>query len=220
MAIDPTLYNVDFSTLRERDQAGQAVAWSLDQFKTKPNYLSILGAFVDEVNELYKALADLGKERTIAGSSGVWLDGLGNIVGQAKENVPSDGPNVFFFWDNDTYMMDNSLQWVTGVPESGSYSVPTDADYQAQIVRRIFQNMNLYSSIPEIKACVLAILGIDVKIEQLGARNIKLWVPTGTPSWKKYILTAKSFDVTTGGYNRWYLPFPASIVIDATIGEY
>lgn len=64
------------------------------------------------------------------------------------------------------------------------------------------------------------VLGIDIKIEQLGARNIKLWVPSGTPEWMKYLLTGKSFDVTTGGYNRWYFPFPAGIVIDSTIGEY
>lgn len=220
MAIDPTLYNVDFTDLSDRDQVENALSWQLDQFKGKDVIEQVLTAFSEEVNELYVALATMGKARTISGASGVWLDGLGAIVGQAKESVPTDGPNVFFIWDDTTNMMDNSLQWVTGVPESGSYSVPTDADYQLQIVRRIFQNMNLYSSIPEIKACVLAVIGIDVKVEQLGARNIKLWVPTGTPAWMKYLLTAKSFDVATGGYNRWYFPFPASIIIDATIGEY
>lgn len=220
MAIDPTLYHVDFTPILDRDQTGNALSWQLDQFKGKDVIEQVLTAFAEEVNELYRALAELGKQRTIGGANGVWLEGIGAIVGQAKESVPTDSPNVFFFWDSDTYMMDNSLQWVTGVPESGAYSVPTDADYQDQIVRRIFQNMNLYSSIPEIKTAVFAVLGIDVKIEQLGARNIKLWVPTGTPAWMKYLLTGKSFDTTTGGYNRWYFPFPAAVVIDSTIGEY
>lgn len=220
MAIDITKYEVSFAELIDRDQVGNALSWQLDQFKGKDVIEKVLTAFAEEANELYVALAQLAETRTIAKAEGVWLDGLGRIVGQGKEAIPSDKPNVFFIWDSDTYKMDNSLQWVTGVPDSGSYDVPTDADFRAQIVRRIFQNMNRSSSIPEIKAAVLAVLGIDVKIEQLGARHIKLWVPTGTPSWMKYILTGKAFNAATGGYNRWYFPFPAGVKIDSTIGEY
>ena len=220
MAIEVAKYQVDFTDLIERDQQGNAIDESLDIFKDKAVYEAVLTAFIDETNELYREIVGLSKARTIAYGSGYWLDGLGAIVGQAKEYMPSTAPNVFFVWDSDTYTMDNSLSWITGVPEGGSYSSPTDNDYRDQIVRRVFQNMNENSSIPEIQSAVKAVLGIDIKIEQTGVRTIKLYVPAGTPSWMTFLLTGKTFSYTDGGYNRWYFPFPATCIIDETIGEY
>lgn len=177
MSIDLTPYQVDYSDLLTRDQSGNAVLWSLDQFRDKPVYVGVLRAFVDEVNELFVALAELAEIRNIAYADGYWLDGLGKIVGQKRENV------------ND--------------------AAPTDDDYREQIIRRVYQNVNKYSSIPELIAVMKVILGIDVRITQEGVRSIKVWVPTGTPAWKVDYITSKSFDTTTGTYNKWFLPFPA-----------
>jgi len=232
MPIDITKYTVDFSDLIERDQTGNALDWSLNQLKDKTIYAQVIQAFAAEANEFYAAVCELGKARTIIGGTGVWLDGLGRIVGQPRENTPVDLPDTFFYWDDSearrptgftdsVHYMDSSDQWVTGA-EVNAGKEPTDADYRDQIVRRVYQNHNKFSSVAEIQAAVSDVLGIAVKIEQIGKRKIKLWVPTGTPSWVKYYLTGKTFAYDSAGhtFNRWWFPFPAGVQIDATIGEY
>lgn len=233
MAIDLQKYRVDFSGLAAIDQSAEAIEWSLDQFKDKPVYLKVLKAFSDEIAELYQAAVGLARARTIADGVGVYLDGLGRIVGQKRETTPADLPDSFFYWDDDlsggesiavsgdtsAHFMDSHTQFVTGATVNAA-AAPTDNDFRDQIIRRVYQNNNKHSSVTEIQAAVKDVLGIDILIEQTGKRTIKLYVPTGTPSWVKYYLTAKSFTAEEKGYNRWYFPFPAGIIIDSTIGEY
>jgi hypothetical protein len=334
--IDYNKYRVDFAGLINRDQQGNASDWSLDQLRDKSVYDQVLQAFVNEANEFYRAICELGNARTIIGGTGVWLDGLGRIVGQPRENTPVDLPDTFFYWDGyatsvaftnpadgnsitiegvtytfkntlavaghvkresavddtiahlvkaingtgtagtDYYtgttacpttkcvynttsnrlvliatqnidisetgssatldtntsndgtnfnyaprFMDSANQWVTG-GDVNAGSAPTDGDFRDQIVRRVYQNHNKFSSIPELQAAIQDVLGIHVMIEQTGCRKIKLLVPAGTPSWVKYYLTGKTFAYDSAGhtFNRWWFPFPAGVQIDATIGEY
>ena len=231
--IDYNKYRVDFAGLINRDQQGNASDWSLDQLRDKSVYAQVLQAFASEANEFYKAICELGNARTIIGGTGVWLDGLGRIVGQPRENTPTDLPDTFFYWDDDTgnrpsgltddtpHYMDYSAQWVTG-GDVNAGSAPTDGDFRDQIVRRVHQNNNKFSSVPELQAAIQDVLGIHVMIEQTGCRKIKLLVPAGTPSWVKYYLTGKTFAYDSAGhtFNRWWFPFPAGVQIDATIGAY
>ena len=187
MSIDLTQYQVDYSALLNRDQTSNALSWSLNQFQDKRVYTGVLQAFIGEVNELFVAVAELAKTRNIAYGTGAWLDGLGRIVGQARENTSA------------------------GV-------APTDDDYRDEIIRRTFQNTNQYSSVPEIISAIQVVLGITVHVEQTGVRTIRIDVPTGTPSWKVTYITSRSFDTTTGTYNKWYFPFPACC--NVTTGTY
>jgi hypothetical protein len=206
--------------------------WSLDQFRDKSVYQQVLAAFSAEVNEFYLAICNLAQARTVIGGTGVWLDGIGKIVGQPRDPTPVDLPDTFFYWDDSearrptgmtdsVHYLDASTQWVTDATVNAG-AEPTDADYRDQIIRRVYQNTNKHSSIPELQAAIKEVLGIDVFFEQVGVRKIKVWVPTGTPSWVKYYVTGKSFGYDDAGhtFNRWYFQYPAGVIIDATTGEY
>ena len=225
MSVDISKYHVDFTKWLDRDQSGNAIASSLDQFRDKHVYGQVLQAFIDEANEAYKAIVELGKTRNIAFASGVWLDGIGRIVGQHRETTPSDLPENWWYMDSDSgstpasAFMDDHVSWVSGATISIG-GAPTDNDYRDQIVRRIFQNINKDSSIPEITNAIKDVLGVDVKIEQTATKTIKFYVPAGTPEWIKYSLTARSFVYSDKGYNRWYFPFPAGISVDTVVGVY
>jgi hypothetical protein len=230
---------VDFSAFLNRDQQGNALAWSLGQFRDIPLlpgqkqsvYQQVLQAFTAEVNQLYVALCQLAQARTITGGSGVWLDGIGRIVGQDRDNVPTNIPDAWFYWDDDVgnrppgltdstpHYMDASKQWVTGAID-GTTSTPTDNDYRNEIVRRIFQNINQNSSISEIQNDIQDTLGINVRIVQNGVRSIQILYPAGTPDYLTYFLTGKDFGIADGSgtYNHWWYPFPACITV--TTGTY
>jgi len=222
---------VDFSAFLNRDQQGNALAWSLDQFRNKPIYQQVLAAFVTEANQLYVALVQLAQARTITGGTGVWLDGLGRIVGQDRVNVPANLPDSWFYWDDSTaqrpsglsdstpHYMDSSNEWITGAID-GSTITPTDNDFRNEIIRRIFQNINQSSSFTEILNAIEDTLGIQVRIVQTGVRSIQINVPTGTPDYITYFLTGKDFGITDGSgtYNHWWFPYPACITV--TTGTY
>ena len=222
-------YQVDFSSFLNRDQNGNALAWSLDQFRDKPVYQQVLQAFVSEANELYEAICHLANSRTIFYGTGVWLDGIGRIVGQTREVTPVDLPDSFFYWDDSVsgtrppgvtgsaHFFDDHNQWLNGASVNAN-SVPTDNDFRDEIIRRIYQNMNQFSSVSEIEAAISEVLGISVRVAQTGVRSIRIDVPSGTPDWIIYYITGKSFDTTIGTYNRWWFPYPACISV--TTGVY
>lgn len=61
-----------------------AQARSLEQFKTKPNWLFAIAASVDQIQDLEVAAHDVLTERTIDNAVGEQLNVLGRIVGQAR----------------------------------------------------------------------------------------------------------------------------------------
>ena len=231
--LDIAPYQVNFSQFANRDQQGNALAWSLGQFRDKPVYRQILAAFVAEANELYAALCQLAQARTIAGATGVWLDGIGRIVGQPRENTPVDLPDNFFYFDDDVvggyslavptdtsaHFMEDHMAWVTGALVNAN-NAPTDDDYRDEIIRRIFQNCNQNSSVSDVQNAVNGVLGVRALIAQDGPRAITVNVPDGTPSWMVYYLTGKSFGLSSGAtYNRWWMPYPACVE-SVTTGTY
>ena len=221
--LDLTPYQVDFSVWLKRDQQGNALAWSLDQFRDKPIYQQVLAAFVSEANELYMAVVKLAQARTIAGASGVWLDGIGRIVGQGREAMPVNMADNFFYWDDaddgtghslavptDTtpHFMDDHMEYVTGGEVSSG--VASDNDFQDEIIRRVFQNMNRDSSAADIVAMIQATLGIKAQVwRPPGVNQVAIRVPVGTPDWMVYFISGRSGVVGTSPSNRWYLPFAA-----------
>jgi hypothetical protein len=251
-------YKVDFSTLTDRDQLGNALLWSLEQFRElagrntsryntdtatekEPVYQQILQAFVAEANELYTAITELGKRRTVAYADGVWLEGIGRIVGQPKETVPNAVPDQFFYWDDyggstetgahpdDPHYFDTFNNWVSFAGDEAVVSgAPDDGTYRQQIIRRIYQNANRNSSYAEVRSVAMDLLGLsDLWISYtdgaaetpLDIRTIKFWVPDNTPTWKKDFLVGKSYGIIDGKpWNKWYLPLPACVQVDSTVG--
>jgi hypothetical protein len=203
MAYQVKDYKVDFSLLTDRDQLGNALLWSLEQFREiagrntaryntdtstekESVYQQVLQAFVAEANELYAAVTDLGKRRTVAYADGVWLEGIGRIVGQPKETVPNAVPDGFFYWDDDgtretwyynpppsgqlsgktntgdPHYLDTFNNWVSFAgDEAVTSGAPDDGAYRQQIIRRIYQNANRNSSYAEIRSVAMDLLGLS-----------------------------------------------------------
>lgn len=251
-------YKVDFSTLTDRDQLGNAMLWSLEQFRElagrnttryqtdqetekTPVYQQVLQAFVAEANELYVAITDLAKRRSVAYADGVWLDGIGRIVGQPRETVPEVVPDQFFYWDDyggsaetgahptDPHYFDTFNNWVSFAgDEAVTTGAPDDGAYRKQIIRRIYQNANRNSSYAEVRSVAMDLLDLpDLWISytdgyggaDLAIRTIKFWVPDNTPTWKKDFLVGKSYGIIDGKpWNKWYLPLPACVQVDPVVG--
>jgi len=62
----------------------QAVANLVEQYKGKPNIAAVIGAFVDQVQDLEDALFELLQERDLNTAIGAQLDTLGAIVGEGR----------------------------------------------------------------------------------------------------------------------------------------
>lgn len=217
---NPGQYKVDFTELASYPQLANSLSYSLDQFKNKRIYEAVLSAFIAEVNEAYLAVIEAMRRRCFIDASGQWLDTIGVIVGQPKESIPVGAEPFFHTWDTDDLDFDVGLQWISGQPDVSGYTTPTDADYQDQILKRIIANTMRYGSVPELEDAFFRVTGIVVKIEELGEAKIKLYVPVGTTTSQKVMLTTRFFTTTDGTYNKWSFPYPETTEIDATIGEY
>ncbi len=62
----------------------------ISQFQEKPNIAAILGALLDEVQELEDAAIDVRDETTLDNSIGEQLDGIGRIVGAPRAGLGDD----------------------------------------------------------------------------------------------------------------------------------
>lgn len=65
--------------------AAEALARFTSQYQGKPNLAALLATFTTQVQILEATFDQLRTAVTIDGATGVWLDRLGTIVGQARE---------------------------------------------------------------------------------------------------------------------------------------
>lgn len=75
---------------QETEHLSSALSNLLEQFKEKPVFASLLQGFIDRVQNLEDTLFDLLLQRFLDTSIGAQLDGIGAVVGEARQNR-SDG---------------------------------------------------------------------------------------------------------------------------------
>lgn len=75
----------------------EANALLLAQFIDKPNFLAFLQSYINRIQELENAIYAVFWQRLIANASGVQLDGLGQIVGQARNGLADTDYRTLLF---------------------------------------------------------------------------------------------------------------------------
>lgn len=70
---------------KKTDHVDEALAHLLEQFKGAPKLHALLTSFVNQVQDLENVWFELLLDRWIESAEGVQLDGLGDIVGEARE---------------------------------------------------------------------------------------------------------------------------------------
>ena len=70
--------------------AAQALGRLLEQFKNKTDLAAWLSTYIAEIQEVENMLVSLNTERTLDSAVGVQLDGIGRIIGQARDGQTDD----------------------------------------------------------------------------------------------------------------------------------
>lgn len=65
----------------------EAQARLIEQFKGKANFLSVLAVFAQQIQDLEEAAFEVRDDTTLDSSVGVQLDGIGDIVGIARQGL-------------------------------------------------------------------------------------------------------------------------------------
>jgi hypothetical protein len=159
MAI-PAKYKVDFGGYAN-DFRALARARLLDQFKNAPVLTQVLDAFVDEVQEVYDAVCAAIEHRSLYRAGGEQLAALGRIVGQNPDIIQAGAAIPYLIFDAAGNGWDQTDWWVPGAATTGTRP-PNDDEYAVQVLGRIHNNCNRFSSIPELQAAILDIFGINV----------------------------------------------------------
>lgn len=75
---------------KKTTHTAEALANLVEQFKDKANLAAFLSAHTDQIQDAENGAFELIDERTLAGSVGVQLDGLGSIIGADRDGVADD----------------------------------------------------------------------------------------------------------------------------------
>lgn len=202
----PERLKVDFSNL-ERDLIEDGLSKMLAVFFDACTLRQFVAVFLREVQELYDAVIEVEKQRTIYYAEGVNLDALGRIVGQDRLlwQYSEDG---WFHFDIEGQGWDQEPWWCRN-GELGIYVEADDETYKTAIVARIVKNHTLVASVPELTQLVKLMLGIDVSFIKCGPNNVNLVVPTGIDKTALYLLTHSSDDTRVD--KTYYIPYPATL---------
>ena len=68
----------------------QGIARLIAQYVGKPRIETLIGIFLDQIQEAENALFELATERFVENAIGVQLDGIGDIVGQERQGLGDD----------------------------------------------------------------------------------------------------------------------------------
>lgn len=206
-------YQVDFSGLRINFRA-LAESRLLAQFKNKPNILAFVYAWADEWQQLYDSIIDLLEERSLYSANGYYLEALGRIVGQIRENLQIDFiGDRFFTPDHDGLGADSGLAYVTG-GRGGTQIIPIhDNEYRNEILGRIMSNNNKYSSVPEIQAAIKEAIGINISFRPVEDEPMCVDIVyhgTLTPFQRGFLILTHSFEFAEDMY---FVAYPATLKI-------
>ncbi|HBG77244.1 MAG TPA: hypothetical protein DDW84_00130 [Phycisphaerales bacterium] len=216
----PAKYKVDFTDYAQ-DFRALADSRLLYQFKNSTVLKAIIYAFADEAQELFDAIIELMKVRTIYDAHTYYLEAIGRIIGQLKENIevdygvyftpdePNSGENPIFV------QPDRGLAYVTG-GRSGA-GVPTDSQFALQVLARIFSNNNQYSSVPELQNTIKEITGINASFVPVVGEPMAVDIHVDkilTPFERGFLTQTHGIIIAEKSY---YIAYPATLRINSIV---
>ena len=186
---------------------------TLLQFRDSPVFQDLLSVFAGEAQAFLSAVWEVKALRAPAGATGLELDVVGDLVGQARELVDFD---LFVWFAPDTFLQgpDQALAWVTNAPLANSY-LAGDTEYVNLIEGKIARNHSATGSVPEIQAIVRKIFGVEVGFAIVGPMTVQLLVEDRASD---NVLNYLRRVVDTPSADRvYFLPLPATVEISQVL---
>lgn len=192
------------------DMMNIALSRMLSQFYGKKILQLLLQAYIDEVQELSTAIADLIEKRTLNKAEGTALDTIGKIVGRTRTYYDYE-TEYWFAPDTAGVSPDSGHWWMYPAPQATSQTMD-DGTYRKWLWMQILENHNLYSSTPEIENNILDGIGEVVEIQRTGMMEADIYVRQNISLTNKNLLTYNTNNTLTE--NDYLFPYPATTNID------
>ena len=192
------------------DMRAIALSRMLSQFYGKKILQIFVQAYIDEVQELSTAIADLIEKRTLNKAEGTALDTIGKIVGRSREYYNYE-VSYWFAPDTEGVSPDSGHWWCYPAQQAVGQNMD-DITYRKWLWMQILENHNLYSSTPEIEKNILDGIGETVGIQRTGMMEADIYVNQNISLTNKKLLTYNTNNTLTE--NDYLFPYPATTNID------
>ncbi|MCC8194883.1 MAG: DUF2612 domain-containing protein [Deltaproteobacteria bacterium] len=202
----PASYKVDFSQYR-RDRAAEGLGRLLSQFVPSCVLRQFLAVILNQCQDLYDAVLDLMRKRTLHDGEGENLEALGRIVGEPRAPYSYDD-STWFFADTGGQGADQTAAWCLNAPFA-AYVPAADPDYRRNILARIMKNHALTSSVPELARIGEAVTGYGASFVKTGPMRVALHVPSSISKTALALYTRAVTDSLAD--ERYALPYPATL---------
>ena len=196
----------------------EALAKLPSQFLTSCMLRQLVAVFVGEVQELYAAVLDMQRGRTLYAAEAANLDALGRIVGEERAPYQYSDSHWFAF-DRMGQAWDSTPWWCRDAPLV-EYIPAEDPVYRTNILTRIIANHTLVASVPELDGLIRLVAGNSVSFEKTGPIARKQ-VPDSRRLRRSYFptnLVKLTTAVTTRRVDDEYaVPYPATLHVSGYI---
>lgn len=192
------------------DMKAIAIGRMLSQFYGKKVLQLLLLAYIEEVQELSTAVADLIEKRTLNKAEGTQLDIIGKIVGRDRRSY-NYGTDYWFAPDEVGVSPDSGHWWMSPAEQAVDERMD-DETYRKWIWLQILENHNLYSAKPEIEKAIQEGIGETVGIQRTGMMDADILVNENISLTNKSLLAYNENNMLTD--NDYLFSYPATTKID------
>lgn len=203
---------LDFSQYENKSLYEQARKRVLYQYSQKPIFLKIIKAYMEEIQELYKAIIDLQKRSFIFYGKGEDLDLIGEILGQKRAYLNYD--TSFWFAPDDETAPDKGSAWVKNAEQAVIENMSDDM-YRRYLWGKALKNHVKFASREELQRIIFEIMEIYVSFSDADKCDVDLIVPASISKTNKNYLTYfadnNQVDQTAN------IPYPATMNIKNVI---
>lgn len=204
---------LDFSQYENKSLYEQARKRVLYQYSQKPIFLKIIKAYMEEIQELYKAIIDLQKRSFIFYGKGEDLDLIGEILGQKRAYFNYD-TSFWFAPDDAETTVDKGSAWVKNAEQAIIENMSDDM-YRRYLWGKALKNHVKFASREELQRIIFEIMEIYVSFSDADKCDVDLIVPASISKTNKNYLTYfadnNQVDQTAN------IPYPATMNIKNVI---
>ena len=192
------------------DMKAIAIGRMLSQFYGKKILQLLLLAYIEEVQELSTAIADLIEKRTLNKAEGTQLDIIGKIIG--RDRLSYNYETNYWFTTDEAGVSPDSCHWWMSPAEQAVEERMDDVTYRKWIWLQILENHNLYSAKPEIENAIYDGVGETVGIQRTGMMDADIYVNENISLTNKRLLAYNENNMLTD--NDYLFSYPATTKID------
>ena len=178
---------LDFSQYEDKSLYEQANARVLYEYSQSPIYMKIIKAYMEEIQELYKAIIDLQKRSFIFYGQGQDLDLIGEILGQKRTYFNYD-TDFWFAPDDVEKTVDKGSAWVKNAEQAVLENMSDDM-YRKYLWGKALKNHVKFASREELQKIIFEIMEIYVSFSDADKCDVDLIVPASISKTNRNYLT-------------------------------